>query len=81
MSASLLLDPERSDRFEALKRTELPEDRLAPEARVILRRAGWYLHLTLEKALGDNRPEPRLYYLDGDCEILSTSEASRAGVA
>ena len=28
----------------------------------------------MDRALGDNRPGPRFYYLDGELEIMSTSE-------
>ncbi len=34
----------------------------------------WQRYLALDKALGDDRPGPRFYYLDGELEIMSTSE-------
>lgn len=35
---------------------------------------GWEGHLALDQAFGDDRPGPRFYYLDGDLEIMSTSD-------
>ena len=35
---------------------------------------GWAGHLELDKAFGHDRSGPRFYYLDGDLEIMSTSE-------
>jgi Uma2 family endonuclease len=34
----------------------------------------WRRYLDLDKALGDDRPGPRFYYLDGDLEIMTTSK-------
>lgn len=34
---------------------------------------GWERYLALDKALGDDRPGPRFYYLDGDLEVTTTS--------
>ena len=33
----------------------------------------WGQYLELDQALGHDRPDPRLYYLDGELEIMSTS--------
>src|SRR4051812_32106363 len=46
----------------------------APEERVIVAGIGWERHLALDRELGDDRPGPRFYYLDGDLEIMSTSD-------
>jgi len=35
---------------------------------------GWEGYLAFDEALGHDRPGPRLYYLDGDLELMSTSE-------
>ncbi len=45
-----------------------------PEQRLVFGGIGWAGHLALDEALGHNRPGPRFYYLDGDLEIMSTSE-------
>jgi Uma2 family endonuclease len=46
----------------------------APEERVVIGGIGWERHLALDEALGHDRPGPRFYYLDGDLEIMSTSD-------
>jgi Uma2 family endonuclease len=46
----------------------------APEQRLVFGGVGWTAHLELDEALGHDCPGPRLYYLDGDLEIMSTSE-------
>lgn len=46
---------------------------LEPESRVIVSGLGWPRYLALDQALGDDRPGPRFYYLDGDLEIMTTS--------
>ena len=33
----------------------------------------WEYYLAFDKALGDDRPGPRFYYLNGDLEIMTTS--------
>ncbi len=45
-----------------------------PEQRIIVCGVSWRDYLKFDKLLGDDRPGPRLYYLDGDLEIMSTSE-------
>ena len=35
---------------------------------------GWDGYLELDRELGNDRPGPRFYYLDGDLEIMSTSK-------
>jgi Uma2 family endonuclease len=54
-----------------------PPDRLAdgnePEARVVVGGVSWESYLAFDKRLGDDRAEPRLYYLEGELEIMTTS--------
>jgi Uma2 family endonuclease len=45
-----------------------------PEQRIIVCGVSWRDYLKFDKLLGDDRSGPRLYYLDGDLEIMSTSE-------
>jgi Uma2 family endonuclease len=45
-----------------------------PEQRLGFGGLGWAAYLALDEALGHERPGPRLYFLDGDLEIMSTSE-------
>jgi Uma2 family endonuclease len=51
----------------------LPNGHL-PEQRLVFGGVGWAGYLALDEALGDDRSGPRLYYLDGDLEIMSTSK-------
>jgi Uma2 family endonuclease len=57
---------------ELLRPVPLPGG-IEPEERVILCGLGWQRHLALDASLGENRPGPRFYYLDGDLEIMTTS--------
>ena len=53
---------------------DLLVDGHAPETRVVFSGLTWERYLAWDKALGDDRPGPRFYYLDGELEIMSTSE-------
>lgn len=44
------------------------------EQRLVFGGVGWASHLALDEALGHDRPGPRFYFLDGDLEIMSTSD-------
>jgi Uma2 family endonuclease len=44
-----------------------------PEQRVIFCGISWKRYLAFDKQLGEDRPGPRLYYLDGELEIMTTS--------
>jgi Uma2 family endonuclease len=44
-----------------------------PEQRVVYCGLSWDRYLAFDKKLGDDRPGPRLYYLDGEMEIMTTS--------
>ena len=44
-----------------------------PEERVVFGGVTWENYLALDRALGDDRPGPRLYYLEGELEIMTTS--------
>lgn len=43
------------------------------EERFIICRMSWERYLALDKVMGEDRPQPRFYYLDGDLEIITTS--------
>ncbi len=49
------------------------DDPTVGEARLLASGVSWARYEELDKALGDDRPGPRLYYLDGEMEIMSTS--------
>jgi Uma2 family endonuclease len=48
-------------------------DGTEPEERLIVCGLSWQRYLHLDQALGDDRPGPRFYYLDGELEIMTTS--------
>jgi Uma2 family endonuclease len=45
-----------------------------PEQRIVYSDISWKQYLAFDKELGDDRSGPRLYYLDGQLEIMSTSD-------
>ena len=73
MVASLLTGQSETDVFAELLRPELLADGTEPEERMIVCGMSWERYLALDKAAGDDRPSPRFYYLDGDLEIMTTS--------
>ncbi len=44
-----------------------------PEQRIVFCGLSWARYVAYDKKLGDDRPGPRLYYLDGELEIVTTS--------
>jgi Uma2 family endonuclease len=73
MVESLLIGQMPSRDLAELLRPEPLPDGTDPEERLILCGLSWQRYLDLDKALGDDRPGPRFYYLDGDLEIMTTS--------
>jgi Uma2 family endonuclease len=73
MAASLLSGQETSPELAELLQPEPIEGGVLPEERLILCGVSWRRYLALDQALGDDRPGPRFYYLDGDLEIMTTS--------
>src|SRR2546427_985638 len=49
------------------------ENRTLGEDRLLLSGVSWERYLELDEALGHDRPDPRLYYLEGELEIMTTS--------
>lgn len=74
MTAASLAHPLQATSFAELARPEPLPDGTEPEERVVIYGIGWKRHLALDQALGDDRPGPRFYYLNGDLEIMSTSD-------
>jgi Uma2 family endonuclease len=56
-----------------LLRPEPGPDGAEPEQRVVYCAISWNRYLAFDKKLGDDRPGPRLYYLDAELEIVTTS--------
>jgi len=73
MASVLTEEDERKD-LELLLRPEPLPNGAEPEQRVVYSGISWKSYLTFDKKLGDDRPGPRLYYLDGELEIASTSD-------
>jgi len=74
MIASVLTEEdERNGLVELLRPEPLPNG-AAPEQRVVYSGVSWKSYLDFDKKLGDDRPGPRLYFLDGELEIMSTSD-------
>ena len=73
MVASILTGEPPLDKFGELLRPEPLPDGTEPEERLICCGLSWQRYLDLDKALGDDRPGPRFYYLDCDLEIMTTS--------
>src|SRR6059036_3833118 len=74
MVASLLTCQPPSREFVDLLRPEPLPDGTNPEERLIICGLSWQRYLDLGQALGDDRPGPRFYYLDGELEIMTTSK-------
>jgi len=72
MLSSVLTRPEEGPALAEL-RPELLPNGAEPEERVVYCGTSWDRYLAFDKKLGADRPGPRLYYLDGELEIMTTS--------
>jgi Uma2 family endonuclease len=70
----ILENPARRDAVARFARPAPLPGGQEPEARVVFGGIGWEGYLALDEELGHDCPGPHLYYLDGDVEIMSTSE-------
>jgi Uma2 family endonuclease len=73
MVVELLRGEEEMRGFLELLRPEPTADGFEPEERLVFCGVSWERYLALDRTLGDDRPGPRLYYLDGELEIMTTS--------
>jgi Uma2 family endonuclease len=73
MVGSVLTRPGEETGLDELLRPEPLADGTQPEQRVVYCPISWNRYLAFDKILGDDRPGPRLYYLDGELEIMATS--------
>lgn len=55
------------------RHVESEENGRAGEDRWVLSGVSWAQYLELDQTLGHDRPDPRMYYLDGELEIMTTS--------
>ncbi len=72
-ATAILSDPQRARAYVQFLRPESTKEGLEPESRVVHCGMSWEDYLAFDQALGDDRPNPRLYYLDGDLEIMTLS--------
>jgi Uma2 family endonuclease len=74
MVASLLTEKgDKQSGFTELPRPDRLPDGSEPEERLVVCGISWKRYLAYDKQLGDDRPGPRFFYLDGELEIVSTS--------
>src|SRR5271169_3566345 len=73
MVVEFLTGEEEMRAFAELLRPEPTADGFESEERLVICGVSWERYLALDKALGDDRPGPRLYYLEGELEIMTTS--------
>jgi Uma2 family endonuclease len=73
MVASLLIDRADPRAIAGLLRPMPLAGGREPEERFIVCGMGWRRYLALDEALGAERPDPRMYYLDGSLEFMTTS--------
>jgi Uma2 family endonuclease len=73
MVAPVLSHAGEETALEELLRPEPLADGTEPEQRVVYCAIPWNRYLAFDKKLGDDRPGPRLYYLDGELELVTTS--------
>ena len=52
---------------------KMPESDESGEDRLVLSGISWEQYLEIDEALGHDRPTPRLYYCQGELEIMTTS--------
>jgi len=73
MIAPVLSHPGEETALDELLRPEPLADGTEPEQRVVYCAIPWNRYLAFDQKLGDDRPGPRLYYLDGELELTTTS--------
>ena len=73
MVASVLTHPGGEAVLDDLLRPEPVAPGAEAEQRVVFCGIPWERYLAFDKKLGDDRPGPRLYYVDGELEIMTTS--------
>jgi Uma2 family endonuclease len=74
MVVELLTGEETLRALASLFRPEPTADGFEPEERLVICGVSWERYLALDQALGDDRSGPRFAYLDGELEIVTTSQ-------
>jgi Uma2 family endonuclease len=73
MLESVLARSAQESAWHELLRPEILADGSQSEQRVVYCSVSWTRYLAVDKTLGNDRPGPRLSYLDGALEIMTTS--------
>jgi Uma2 family endonuclease len=73
MAASVLTYPGAEAALEDLLWPGAEPGGADAEQRLVFCGISWERYLAFDKKLGDDRPGPRLYYLEGELEIMTTS--------
>jgi Uma2 family endonuclease len=73
MVATLLIEHDQMQAVRELLRPDRLPNGEDPEVRFTLGGVSWQRYLEIDRALGEDRAGPRLYFLDGDLEIMTTS--------
>jgi Uma2 family endonuclease len=73
MVAPVLTPEDERIVLDELFRSEPPKNGPPPEQRIVFCGISWERYLAVDQKLGDDRPGPRLYYLEGELEIMTTS--------
>jgi Uma2 family endonuclease len=71
ISSVLTYGGNRAELVELLKPD--PTTGVEPEQRVVYFGISWERYLAVDKKFGDDRPGPRMFYQDGELEIVTTS--------
>ena len=66
--------PEAEAALQELLRPAPAPDGSVAEQRMVFCGIPWERYLAFDRRLGDDRPVPRLYYLEGELEIMTTSK-------
>jgi Uma2 family endonuclease len=74
MVASVLTYESEETPLDELLQPEPLAQGAVPEQRVVYCGLSWKRYLAFDHKLGDDRPGPRLYFLDGELEIMTTSK-------
>ena len=74
VTTAMLSQPRKGCSYAAFLTPAPLADGREPESRVVYSGISWDNYLAFDKALGGDRPGPRFYYLDGELEVMSTSD-------
>src|SRR5438105_5437260 len=73
MAESVLVDQPALGALGELLRPEPLNGGVEPEQRIVFCGISWDRYIAFDKKLGEDRPAPRIYYLEEELEIMTTS--------